>query len=379
MIFGFDPTILCRQWSLRLLLPFMMAISGCVISPSMTYDSKAPPTANLPLKLSGIIDGRSEFFARFTDELSKTNTENTEEFIHPPADLAGKTRRPTTQPNLITTAVLVIPGLFGECVDDQALPFTDGKYRDRTQAYITAYENLKIQLGAYSVAAVRLAGRGSSETNGAHIAKALTELQRNNAVQSIIIVAYSKGSADTLHALAQLARDDRISKKPIALASVAGAVMGSPIADRYAPIYSALQGLIDIENCHGSQGSDFNSITRAFRSRWLTSTPLPTGVAMYSLVAHAQRELIAPALLPFYDLLSMIDPRNDGQIIASDAILPGSTLLAEIRSDHWDLAMPLAASRNPLIRSITSKRSFPRDELFLSIVRHLSEDLERGR
>lgn len=343
----------------------------------MTYDSTAPPTANLPLNYSGIRDGRLSFANQFRLELVNSSDRPIEDFIHLPPNLAGPNPVIATPAVLTGTSILIAPGLFGECVDAQALPFTDGQIRNRHEAYTSAYEALKSNLGAYSVSAIRLSGRGGSDTNGERIAQALIQLENDSAVRSIIVIGYSKGSADTLHALAQLAREGQMPHKPMAFVSVAGAVMGSPIADRYAHLYSKLQGLIEIDACPGSQGTDLVSITRQYRSNWLAKAQIPNSVAMYSLVAHTQRASIAPALLPFYDLLSVGDPRNDGQVIASDAILPNSTLLAEVRSDHWDLAIPLSASRNALTRSITSQRQFPRDALFLAIVRHVSGDLER--
>jgi hypothetical protein len=46
--------------------------------------------------------------------------------------------------------------------------------------------------------------------------------------------------------------------------------------------------------------------------------------------------------------LSEWDERNDGQVLAVDAVLPGSTLLAEARADHWDVALP--RDRHPSAR-----------------------------
>lgn len=370
-----DSIVRCGAARIALVL-LAIAMTGCTTTPSMTYDPAAQATATLPLKYSGIQDGRVSFARQFQAELVKVSDRPLDEFLHlPPGWSDSAPANTAVMPEMAGTGVLIAPGLFGECVDVQALPFTDGQVRDRSMVYTSAYETLQRSLGAHSVAAIPLAGRGGSDTNGERVAQALVRLQNDPAVRSIIVVSYSKGTADTLHAFAQLMRDGQMPSKPLALVSVAGAVMGSPIADRYAHLYASLQSLIALDACLGSQGADLASITRQYRRQWLAQIEWPVQVPMYSVVAHAPRELIAPALLPFHDLLALVDPRNDGQIVASDAVLPRSTLLADMRSDHWDLAIPLSASRNPLIRSITTQRPFPRDALFLALVRHVARDL----
>lgn len=355
-----------------------IAMTGCTTKPSMTYDPTAPATANFPLKYSGIQDDRIGFARQFQAELVKVSDRPLAEFLHlPPSWRESASAKTAVMPSMASTGVLIAPGLFGECVDTQALPFTDGQVRDRSSVYTSAYETLQRSLGTHSVAAIPLAGRGGSDFNGERVAQALVRLQNDPAVRSIIIVSYSKGTADTLHAFAQLMHDGQMPSKPVALVSVAGAVMGSPIADRYAHMYASLQSLLELNACPSSHGADLSSITRQYRRQWLAQVEWPVQVSMYSVVAHAPRELIAPALLPFYDLLSLVDPLNDGQIVASDAILPGSTLLAEVRSDHWDLAIPLSTSGNPLTRSITSQRPFPRNALFLALIRHIVRELAR--
>ena len=73
---------------------------------------------------------------------------------------------------------------------------------------------------------------------------------------------------------------------------------------------------------------------------------------------------MAPPLRVTARQLAVIDPRNDGQLIAADAVLPASTLLAEARADHWDVAIPRDRDPNPLLRAATSGRSYPRAALF---------------
>jgi hypothetical protein len=61
----------------------------------------------------------------------------------------------------------------------------------------------------------------------------------------------------------------------------------------------------------------------------------------------------------------------------SEAILPGSKLLGEVRSDHWTFVLPL--SRNPafFLRNMVSAEPFPREALLRALVRYVADDLAR--
>jgi hypothetical protein len=61
--------------------------------------------------------------------------------------------------------------------------------------------------------------------------------------------------------------------------------------------------------------------------------------------------------------------RNDGQLLARDAVLPGSTVLATARSDHWDIALPRDRHPSALVRGIGSGRHYPREALLRATLR----------
>ena len=83
------------------------------------------------------------------------------------------------------------------------------------------------------------------------------------------------------------------------------------------------------------------SLRRGARLAWLaTQQPAPS-IRYYSLVSFAERDQISSVLRPSYDDLSMIDPRNDGQLLFYDQIAPRSTLLGYLNADHWAIAMPI--------------------------------------
>jgi hypothetical protein len=116
-----------------------------------------------------------------------------------------------------------------------------------------------------------------------------------------------------LHALATLREQRRLAPKIKALVSVAGVVMGTPVADRFGSLYSMLGGVLGVAGCPPSQGGEIESLTREARSAWLAAaTPLPD-LAYYSLVAHAPRDRISPGLV---HVPTMSSPRSSRAMTA---------------------------------------------------------------
>ena len=88
-------------------------------------------------------------------------------------------------------------------------------------------------------------------------------------------------------------------------------------------------------------------------------------------------ERMSRALRPFYERLAQVDPRNDGQVIYFDAIVPGGTLLGFLRADHWALAVPFSRKSGALPFNLTlvDHNAFPREVLLEAIVRFIEEAL----
>jgi hypothetical protein len=264
--------------------------------------------------------------------------------------------------------VLIIPGLFGDCVESQSVPFGDGIPRAREASMTEAYRQYD-DLRLLSIRAISLPGRASSTANGRLLAEAIRVESARPGVLRVVIIAFSKGVPDTLHALAQLQAEGGVPPQVMALVSVAGVVMGTPMADQYDSAFGTLSPLLQPLDCSPSDGRELASLTRRERVAWLTANPPPGTLRYYSVVAFATRDEIAPALRPVHSALSRFDLRNDGQLYTSDAILPGSTLLAEARSDHWDVALPRDRHPSATMRALTSGRAYPREALFRATVK----------
>jgi hypothetical protein len=352
---------------IALLLPALLC-AACAPAPLLPYRPEQPPAVMLPAALAGITDARAAFAVVLDVELRAAGNAGDGPWLHgarpdptpaavPPALAAAFTARAAT------TSVLVVGGLFGDCLGPLAVPFGDGVIRAPGVSLDEGYRQYA-DLGLRAIRLVAVPGRASAEANGRLVAEAIRAEAMRQDVQRIVVVGYSKGLVDALHALAMLQRDGGVPSKMTALVSVAGAVMGTPLADFYQPVYDAISPWVTPFECTPSQGGDMDSLTRRARIAWMVANPPPAGPAYYSIVAHATLEEMAPPLRVTARQLAVIDPRNDGQLIAADAVLPASTLLAEARADHWDVAIPRDRDPNPLLRAATSGRSYPREALF---------------
>lgn len=352
-------------------------LAACGSPALLPYERDAPLAATLPLSYAGIRDERAGFAALFDRELRKAAPDaQLDEWLHGPAPAAGDMvaldQRFATRHRGVS--VLVIPGLFGDCVEDQSVPFGDGVVRQPDMEAIASYAGYA-DLGLLGVRMLRLPGRSSSAHNGERIAEAVRAEADRPEVERIVLVGYSKGAADALHALELLRASGSLPPKLAALVSVAGVVLGSPLADHFEGLYDALSPHVSPFHCSAAEGGELASITRRDRLRWLAAHPPPRGLAYYSVVAYASPSETALALQWPQAMLSRADPRNDGQVLASDALLPGSTLLATARSDHWDIALPRDRHPDALMRSLASGRHYPREALFRATLRWVVSEL----
>lgn len=259
----------------------------------------------------------------------------------------------TPSPTTPNPHIVIIPGMFGECVKHLALPLQDGA------AYLRSH--------GYRVDTIDVGGRSSSTQNADTIANALPQLLKPN--ERLLIIGYSKGLSDILETLA-------IHPKAIppgsAIVSLAGIVSGTPIADHTAQL-EQLASAGPMPSCGSGDHGAVESVSRRHRLAWLADHSLPRDRTYFSIAAFVDQSHVSRPLEETYRQLSSIDPRNDGQVIATDAIIPGSHLLGYLNADHWAIALPLA--RNiPQLRSVFAGRNdYPREILLEAIVRSVEE------
>jgi len=336
-----------------------------------------PFVAYLPAERAGLADMRQAFAAEFNRELSAAGGEpDAARWLH---NVAGAPSPDTTPlvpavPGASSASVLIIPGIFGDCVANQSVPFGDGVSRQTPANYTQAHGRYG-PLGFASMRVAQVSGRASTATNARRIAQEIELEARRPEISTIIVVAYSKGTPDTMEALELLRARGALPSKLKAFLSVAGVVMGTLIADEFETLHNALAARVTPLECSPSEGAEVTSLTYRERLLWLAANPLPGGVKLFSVVAHTSPDRVAPGLKLFHAKLSEVDPRNDGQVIASWAVLPGSTLLAEAKSDHWRFVLPMDKHPNVLVRNLASRDEFPREQFFSALLRTLMKSV----
>lgn len=97
--------------------------------------------------------------------------------------------------------------------------------------------------------------------------------------------------------------------------------------------------------------------------------------ACIALVTLPDRDCISEALIATHRKLARIDPRNDGQVIYSDQIVPGRTLLGFLNADHWAVVLPIDRSHRVLGSTFVNHNDYPREALLESLLRYVEGDL----
>ena len=272
-----------------------------------------------------------------------------------PTNIIEQQKPPKHDPNLI---VFIVPGAFYDCIPELGIP------------YHKATENLR-QLG-YTVKIVNVKGLSSSFYNADIIADTVAELNVEPP-KKLVLMGYSKGTTDILHFLVT---HPKLAGRVSAVLSVAGAVNGSALADRFSEVEydNWLAGLIP-GKCQSGDSGALDSLSRTQQFQWLATHPLPKQVRYFSLAAFARYDDVQLHLRTTYKLLEKISPLNDGQLLMIDQLIPGSTLLGYINSDHWTVAIPVEEKFSGWDPEIREKNQLLRDLLFEAMILFLSESL----
>lgn len=304
---------------------------------------------------AAILDAR----ARFRDIFEQLNRDHGRDFatwrptgeaLHGPEGAAAMAPLPPARP----FQLLLVPGLGASLAGPLGTPLADAAQHLRS-------------LG-HSVEVLKVRGFASSRRNARLIRDLLRESERQPD-RPTIALGYSKGATDLVVAIATF---PEVTRAVSAVVSLAGSIGGSPHAD------SLLGAAAD--RLYGALGriglGGLESLGQTKRRAWLKARELPGAVRLYSVVAHAGRERTSWVLRPAHERLRLLDPKNDSQVLRDDQILPGSTLLAELRADHWAAALPLTR-RWPLLRRLgLDANDFPREILLEAILRFIAGDLD---
>jgi len=342
-------------------------LASCAARPVCLSPEEIAPSVLVPAAQGGIIDGRGRFREIFKDVLASLRPKDAAGVPWDDSTALWKLQGeepPTGKPAPLGQSrgffrVVMVPGFLAECVAHESTVFGDARARIEEIGYKTDY----IQTG----------GRKGSGANAELIRDAVMGMP---AGQRLIFVTHSKGTVDTLEAIVKY---PGVAERTSAVVSVSGAVNGSPLADVFPLFLSKLIHRIPLSSCPAGEGAEaVESLRRNVRVSWLSTHRLPGSVRYYSLAAFTSRENTSRILRPFYDILAKTEPVNDGMVISSDAIIPGSVLLGYPNADHFAVAMPFSRQTSPLLAALIDKNNYPRTALLEAALRYVEEDLAQA-
>ena len=359
------PFLSAPRKALLCLLPGLAAllVGACSSRPLTPFSVDTPPLVLLPAERAGIGDQRGRFreivcavLEQHTDDPYYRACEQTLVRLgdEPPGTgqpvYLGPARR-----NLIAAFV---PGVGWDCIEQWM------EYEDEF-----ARNTLKFGWPSYIF---DVDGRSGTDNNARQIRDAILDHADQIRPGSLVLIGYSKGAPDALTAIVDY---PEIRPFVAAVVSVAGAVGGSPLANKATEGQLELMKHIPDAECSEGDGHAVESLRPAVRQKWLAENPLPDTIPYYSLVTSPLPGQISSILMGSYDKLARIDPRNDGQVIFHDQVIPGSTLLGYLNADHWAVAVPVSKSHPFIGRHFTDRNDFPRAILTEALLRFIEEDL----
>jgi hypothetical protein len=340
-------------------------LGGCASTPDARELRSEPVRFRTTEGAPAVEDRRAAFRTVFCDELRKEGLVAGEDAscgrwlwrLPDEPDSRSADVRPALRPSDL--ALFIVTGAFSECVGDDARPFIVGAERLRAD-------------GAF-VETIMVGGRSGTASNARQIAVAIERAQVISE-HHVVIVGYSKGALDALRFLVDF---PSLAPQVDAVVSVAGPIYGSPLAEMAEAPYARLLARLPYDKCPPGDGRVIQSLEPTVATQWLESNPLPSNVRYYSIAGFTTRERMARSLVPTWKILNRTDVRNDGQVVAADAVIPGSTLLGYANADHWGIAESIEDVRK-FLAARPDPTPFPLEPLLRSIVIFVSDDLKRA-
>jgi hypothetical protein len=301
-----------------------LMLAGCASSPSLPYDESVTPAVLATLDDAGVRDLRASYRAALCPRLA-ADRKCDDVLLRLPGEVAAAASPPARIKAAERYRIVIVPGLLADCVAKWVVPFSD------------AAESLRAE--GFEVDLLNVAGRADTEHNAAQLAPQFAALPDDG--RRLIVFGYSKGLPDVLELLL---RYPAARARVAAVVSYAGAVNGSPLADSYRTLYANTLAGWSMDGCAKGTGADLDALRRSVRLAWWQAHRAElkaTGIPFFSLAGAPRPEQVSPVLRLTYNELSRMDPRNDSQLLASDAVVPGGALLGYVNADHWSIAMPL--------------------------------------
>ncbi|MBF0247084.1 MAG: hypothetical protein HQL36_03280 [Alphaproteobacteria bacterium] len=222
-----------------------------------------------------------------------------------------------------------------------------------------------------------LAGRADCAANAIRMRDHLMGLPRDG--RKVLVIAMSKGAADTLETLA---RHPETHARVDGVAALVGCVWGSPLAYCAPNWLKTIEKYLPMPGCARHGGRAVDSLSPHTRARFMADHPMPEGVCFYTLAAAVSERDVSAAIRPAWRALAAIDPLTDGQMLLRDQILPQSDVLGVLDCDHIAAAMPFNRGQGRLARLVCARlldrNAFPREIVMEALARFVFADLIPG-
>jgi hypothetical protein len=337
---------------------------ACSSKPLVPYTTDTPPLVLTPASYAGVVDGRARFREIFCTVLELRGNDLPDyrpceqALTRLGAEPAGSGTPVDTGPSRTGLMVGVVPGVGWECIEGWL------NYDELASSHIgdMGFKGFRI----------RVDGLSGTENNARQIRDAILALPPADRNRPLVLVGYSKGAPDILQAVVSY---PELHERIVAVISASGSIGGSPLAIPADQKDLGIMKYVPKSECTAGDGGAIDSLRPVTRQAWLARNPLPQGLKYYSLVTLPEPERISSVLGTSYKQLAQIDPRNDGQVLFYDQVIPNSTLLAYINADHWALAVPIARSHSFIGSTLVDKNDYPREALLEAILRFVEEDL----
>lgn len=352
------------------LLPAMavavsIIVSACATSPLLPYSQDTTPLILVPASQAGVLDKRGRFREIFCATLEERGPTLPD---YRPCDDAlsrvgiepigtGKTVELGQSKRQLVA--VIVPGVGWDCFAE----WLDLKYTAQKHIRQFGFDQVFFKVDSLS----------GTTTNARQIRDAIMAMEPASAEPNLVLIGYSKGAPDILEAVVSY---PEIHKRIAAVVSAGGAVGGSPLANDATQSQLELMRHWPGSQCSIGDGGALESLQPATRKAWLSQNSLPQNIPFYSLVTYPKPERISTALASSYNKLSLVDARNDGQLLFYDQVIPGSTLLGYINADHWALTVPIARSHSMLGSTVVDQNQYPREALLEALLRFVEEELE---
>ncbi len=205
----------------------------------------------------------------------------------------------------------------------------------------------------FAVSLVEVGSRSGIAANARQIAAAIDALPDDG--RTLVLVGHSKGPVDILEMLAQ--RPD-IARRTRAVLSIAGALLGSPLADDLRGVYAATLKSFPFGRCERGDGDPMADLAPAARRAWWDAhAVVPTAaeiarpgaradaragpaVPVYALSGLPELATLSPLLLATHARLAQLRGANDGMVALRDQLPDGVALLGVVDADHFRIAIP---------------------------------------